>query len=154
MKSRLYTDTSVIGGCFDKEFSEISIKLIEEFKSGKKRMVLSDLTLQELEDAPLKIKGILNRIPENNKEYLFLNDESKLLAQKYIEDKSISSKFLLDAQHIAISTINRVDVLVSWNFKHIVNLRRIHLYNATNLKFGYPLLEIRSPREVINDDYE
>ena len=60
-------------------------------------------------------------------------------------------KFLIDAQHIAIATINRVDVLVSWNFKHIVNLRRIQLYNATNLKYGYALIEIRSPREVIDE---
>lgn len=62
------------------------------------------------------------------------------------------TEYLLDAQHIAIATINRVDVLVSWNFKHIVNLRRIHLYNSINLKYGYPLIEIRSPREVINEE--
>jgi hypothetical protein len=45
-----------------------------------------------------------------------------------------------------------VDVLVSGNFKHIVNLRRIHAYNVVNLKKGYPLLEIRTPREVPGDD--
>ena len=151
MKFRSYIDTSVIGGCFDEEFSEFSLRLIEEFKSGKKVMLVSDLTLEELESAPLKIREVLQGIPEKNKEYLFLNEDAKLLAQRYIEEKSISSKFLLDAQHIAIATINRVDVLVSWNFKHIVNLRRIHLYNSTNLKYGYPLIEIRSPREVIND---
>ena len=50
----------------------------------------------------------------------------------------------------ATATINRVDVLVSWNFKHIVNLQRIHAYNAVNLRYGYPLLEIRTPQEVIS----
>lgn len=46
---------------------------------------------------------------------------------------------------------NKVDILVSWNFKHIVNLNRIRLYNATNLKYGYQILEIRTPREILNE---
>ncbi len=152
MKARLYTDTSVIGGCFDNEFSEISLKLIDEFKNGNKILSISDLTLRELEDAPVEINKMLMQIPEKHKEYLYLNDEAKILAERYIREKVVSSKYLLDAQHIAIATINRVDVLVSWNFKHIVNLRRIHLYNSINLKYGYPLIEIRSPREVINEE--
>jgi len=74
------------------------------------------------------------------------------LSKKYIEEKAVSEKYLVDAQHIALATINHVDVLISWNFKHIVNLRRIQLYNSINLKYGYPLVEIRSPREVIDEE--
>lgn len=59
---------------------------------------------------------------------------------------------LADAQHIAIATVARVDVLVSWNFKHIVNLQRIRGYNSVNLRKGYPLLEIRTPRELLTDE--
>lgn len=128
------------------------MKLIDEFKNGNKILNISDLTLEELEDAPFEVKNILEQIPEKHKEYLFLNEEAKILAERYIKEKVVSSKYLLDAQHIAIATINRTDVLVSWNFKHIVNLRRIHLYNSINLKYGYPLIEIRSPREVINEE--
>ena len=151
MKLRLYIDTSVIGGCFDEEFSEFSLKLIEEFKTGQKIMNISDLTLKELEDAPSEVREVLQQIPDDNIEYLSLNEEAIKLAERYIKEKIVSSKYLLDAQHIAIATINRSDVLVSWNFRHIVNLRRIHLYNSINLKYGYPLIEIRSPREVINE---
>lgn len=57
-----------------------------------------------------------------------------------------------DAQHIAIATVGRVDVLVSWNFKHIVNLGRILGYNSVNLREGYPTIEIRTPREVLSDE--
>ena len=57
-----------------------------------------------------------------------------------------------DCLHIAIATINKIDLLVSWNFKHIVNFKRIRGYNAINLKNGYPSLEIRSPKDLI--DYE
>ena len=58
----------------------------------------------------------------------------------------------VDAQHIAIATVGRVDVLVSWNFRHIVNLVRIHGYNSVNLRKGYPMIEIRTPREVLSDE--
>jgi len=64
----------------------------------------------------------------------------------------ITDKFLLDAQHIAMATLSRVDVMVSWNFKHIVNLNRIRLYNSVNLKLGYPMIDIRSPREVLYEE--
>lgn len=57
-----------------------------------------------------------------------------------------------DAQHIAIATVGRVDVLVSWNFRHIVNLERIHGYHSVNLCKGYPMIEIRTPREVLSDE--
>jgi predicted nucleic acid-binding protein len=151
MRQRIYTDTSVIGGCFDEEFGTISEELINEFIKGKIIISISDLTLKEIENSPKKVQDVLKRIPESNKEYLVLDDEARFLAKKYIEEGAISQKYLVDSQHIAIATVNRNDVLVSWNFKHIVNLRRIHFYNATNLKYGYPLLEIRSPREVINE---
>lgn len=98
------------------------------------------------------MRDVLSSIPDANKEYLILSDEAIFLSQKYIDEEAISPKCLLDAQHIAIATVNKNDVLVSWNFKHIVNLRRIQLYNATNLKYGYPILEIRSPREVIDEE--
>jgi hypothetical protein len=59
-----------------------------------------------------------------------------------------------DAQHIAIATVARVDVLVSWNFRHIVNLQRIRGYNSVNLRMGYPMIEIRTPREVLADEQD
>ncbi len=58
---------------------------------------------------------------------------------------------VIQKQHIAVATLGRVDVVVSWNFKHIVNLNRIRLYNSVNLKLGYPMIEIRSPREVLDE---
>jgi hypothetical protein len=152
MKSRIYADTSVIGGYIDEEFQEVTKQLFEEFKLGSKILVLSDLTLKELELAPKPVRGIVNLVPEANKEYIFFNEEAEFLSLKYIEEKAVSEKYLLDAQHIALATINHLDVLVSWNFKHIVNLRRIQMYNSINLKYGYSLLEIRSPRELINEE--
>lgn len=151
MKLRIYADTSVIGGCFDTEFKDYSNRLIEEFKQGKKILAISDLTLKELENAPRKVQDVLLRIPDNCKEYLILDNDSKFLSNKYIDEEVIGPRFILDARHTAIATVNRVDVLISWNFQHIVNLKRIHLYNSINIKYGYPLIEIRSPREVLDE---
>ena len=151
IKSRVYVDTSVLGGCFDEEFAEHSTELTDQFKRSEKTLIASDLMLRELEDAPQKVKDLYHAIPTEFIEFVTLDEEAKFLATKYIEEKAISQKFLVDAQHIAVASVNRVDVLVSWNFKHIVNLRRIQLYNATNLKYGYPLIEIRSPREIIDE---
>jgi hypothetical protein len=70
--------------------------------------------------------------------------------QIYISEGIVGSSSLVDAQHIAIATVARVDVLASWNFKHTVNLQRIRGYNSVNLRHSYPLLEIRTPREVMS----
>ena len=148
-RPRIYVDTSVIGGCLDNEFEEYSTQLFEEFIAGKKRLVISDLVLFELEEAPENVREVLNKVAEDNIEYVFLNEESMSLANAYLKEGVIAEHSLSDARHIAIATVEKVNVLVSWNFKHIVNLNRIHLINSVNLKLGYPILEIRSPLEVI-----
>lgn len=149
MRLRIYIDTSVIGGCLDDEFEESSLLLFDKFRNGEIVAVVSELTVLELEAAPKKVRDLLREIPEANIDYAPLIEEAVDLAKRYISDGVVGESKLVDAQHIAIATINRVDVLVSWNFKHIVNLQKIHGFNAVNLKAGYPILEIRNPREVI-----
>jgi predicted nucleic acid-binding protein len=149
MKQRIYIDTSVIGGCFDKEFKEWSDKLFDEFRTGNKIAVISDITLDELSFSRLEVRIHLDTIPNNFKEYILNDEQSEELADLYIKEKAVTQKSHEDALHIAIATINKVDVLVSWNFKHIVNLDRIRKYNAVNLMNGYSMLEIRNPREIL-----
>lgn len=146
---RIYIDTSVIGGCFDAEFSVESHLLIDQVKSRQHLAVISDLTLRELEDAPAHVRSVLEEIPDLCHEFVSLDEEASSLAERYVHERALPTSSLVDAQHIAIATIRKVDVLVSWNFKHIVNISRIRLYNSVNLMYGYPLLEIRSPREVL-----
>ncbi len=152
MKPRVYTDTSVLGGCEDDEFRGASRRLLEAFTAGKLTLVLSELTLRELETAPESVRMALGQVPLEHIEALALSPEAEELAAAYIDEDAVEERMRADALHIALATVARVDVLVSWNFKHIVNLRRIHAYNAVNLKKGYPLLEIRTPREVPGDE--
>ncbi len=150
-KFRVYIDTSVIGGCLDSEFSEWSNSLFAEIQKGRKTAVISDLTLEELEKAPDKVKRILLSLKDIQMERVELSPEAENLAEIYLKEKIVGKIHYADAQHIAIATVEKVDVLVSWNFKQIVNLNKIHLFNAVNIKQGYAILEIRSPREVINE---
>jgi len=124
---RIYVDTSVIGGCLDDEFAEWSLQLMREFRDGKKVAVLSDITLQELEIAPELVISQLKELPPDCREYVTLDGEAVQLARAYLREGVLTEKYLLDAQHIAVATLGRVDVMVSWNFKHIVNLNRIRL---------------------------
>src|SRR5437660_694868 len=149
MKRRIYVDTSVIGGCFDRSFREASRQLFDRFRSGADILVVSSLTLGELVGAPEAVRNVLESVPSVWMEEIEVSDEARTLADRYIEEHVVGESMRADAQHIAVATLQRVDILVSWNFRHIVNLNRIHGFNAVNLRLGYPLIEIRTPREVI-----
>jgi predicted nucleic acid-binding protein len=146
---KIYADTSVIGGCFDKEFQQWSNELFDEFKNGIETLVLSDLTLQELELAREEVRNKVNEVPKTNRIHIGITDEAIHLAETYIVDGALTNKSYSDALHIALATIFNADVLASWNFKHIVNLERIRLYNSVNLRLGYRIIEIRTPREIL-----
>lgn len=152
MKTRIYVDASVIGGCEDDEFAEPSIRLMACFARGESVLVVSDLTVQELIAAPPAVRNRFAAVPEAHIEALRLDADARELAEAYIAARVLPAKMRVDAQHIAIATVARVDVLVSWNFKHIVNLQRIRGYNSVNLRRGHPMLEIRTPREVLPDE--
>ena len=147
MKQRLYLDTSVFGGYFDKEFSEQTIPLFNQIKDGKYLLLYSTITKDELENAPQNVKELPDLI--DSKEFLTPTTEEVELAKKYINEKVVGQTSYADCLHIALATVHKADYLVSWNFKHIVNVQRIQNYNSINLRNGYKFLEIRSPREFI-----
>ena len=152
MKIKYYIDTSVFGGLYDEEFQEFSKLLFDKIEYENITIFYSELTENELRKAPENVKDFIRQMPADRIEYLEISKETYDLALQYITEKVVGQTSYDDCVHIALATINRADVLISWNFKHIVNLKRIHGYNAVNLKLGYPILEIRSPKEII--DYE
>jgi hypothetical protein len=148
---RVYIDTSVFGGCFDPEFELWSIRLMDLFYIGKYKAVISEVSELELKYAPEHVRQVIENIPRTNIEIVHLTDEARLLSENYIKERIVTKKYLADTQHIAIATISLVDLLVSWNFRHIVNYNKIRLYNAVNLKYGYKLLEIRNPWDLTDE---
>jgi len=150
MKQRVYIDTSVAGGCFDEEFSSESKNLFGKFQRKEMIAVISEPTLRELLEAPKEVQDVVRFLPEEATEIVPITEDATKLAQSYLAAGAVPKNLFVDALHIAIATIQRVDVLVSWNFKHIVNLQRIRAYNSVNIREGYPPLEIRSPKEVLD----
>ncbi|MCX6252553.1 MAG: type II toxin-antitoxin system VapC family toxin [Bacteroidetes bacterium] len=146
---RIYIDTSVIGGYFDDEFSSDTIKLFNRIQNGDFQVYISEISKLELLPAPKHVQELINHIPPKNLNVLEFTEEAKLLAEFYMSEKILGAASMDDAYHIAIATVNRVDVLLSWNFKHIVNWDKIRLFNSINLKNGYPTIEIRSPKELL-----
>ncbi|KAF0133515.1 MAG: hypothetical protein FD145_1242 [Candidatus Saganbacteria bacterium] len=149
-KLRIYLDTSVIGGCFDDEFSAASLLLFRNFENNLYIPLISEITTGELENAPQKVKDKI--IGLKNLGIISVNNEMEILAKKYISNGIVTMKYAGDALHIAVATIIKADVLVSWNFKHIVNLKKIYQFNTVNLKESYGLLEIRTPQEVVENE--
>ena len=149
MKQRIYIDTSVVGGYFDEEFKEATIKLFERLDKNEIIFVVSDLLDLELLNAPPHVKEHLLQYSADKFERIELTQEAIQLADNYITEKVVGKTSLEDCRHIALATINKVDVLSSWNFKHIVNLDRIRGYNSVNLRLGYSIIEIRSPKDLV-----
>lgn len=147
MKQRIYIDTSVFGGHFDEEFKEHTIPLFDRINKGEFIILYSTVTQDELENAPEKVKELVKSLRADLTEFMETTDEAVDLATKYITEKVVGKTSYADCLHIALATISRADFLVSWNFKHIVNIERIRGYNSVNIKNGYKQLEIRSPRE-------
>ena len=152
MIAKIYIDTSIVGGYFDDEFSNDTKTLFKRLETREIIFVTSSVLQQELQKAPDNVKKLLARYASSCFEYVELTKEAVELADRYIAEKVIGKTSIDDCRHIALATINKVDVLVSWNFRHIVNLDRIKGYNGVNLKLGYSVVEIRSPKELIKYD--
>ncbi len=149
-KQRIYIDTSVFGGYFDSEFEEFTKPLFDRIEKGEFIILFSPVTQDELENAPSQVKSLVTSLKSKQTEFLETTDEAVDLATEYIAAKVVGETGYADCLHIALATINRADLLVSWNFKHIVNIERIRGYNSINIKNGYKQLEIRSPRDLMN----
>ena len=148
-RPRVYLDTSVLGGCFDQEFAEWSTRLIDDIRAGRFAPVLSDVTAAEVRDAPANVQALHDELLVIAADLRPITAEALELSAAYQTRGVLSARFRNDMLHIALATIAEVDVLVSWNFRHVVRLDKIRLFNAVNLELGYKPLMIYSPREVI-----
>lgn len=114
--------------------------------------VYSDLSETELQKAPERVRKCFGKLPKQHMKFVEVTEEAYKLAQKYLDEKVVGQTSADDCRHIATATINKVDILVSWNFKHIVNVFRIRGYNSINSGCGYQKLDIRSPNEIVNNE--
>ena len=136
----------LFGGYYDEEFAEHTKPLFNRIKNKEFKLLFSSVTQDELNDAPDRVKDLVKGLKTEWTEFLDVADEATKLATDYITEGVVGHTSFADCLHIALATINRADYLISWNFKHIVNVDRIRGYNSINIKKGYKQLEMRSPR--------
>ncbi len=151
-KERIYFDSSVIGGYYDEEFSEESKRVIEYARDGRIIVLMSEIVIQEILKAPLRVQEVLTSLPSVTLERIELTPEIISLRDAYLAAKIVAPRWTDDATHVAAATIARADAIVSWNFTHIVRLDKMRAYNTINLLNGYGILTIISPKEVRYDD--
>lgn len=147
-KQRIYVDTSVLGGCFDLEFAEWSNGLIQDFRNEVFNPLLSEVTAAEVQDAPESVQVVYVELVVLGAKVLEVSESALELADEYQRRNILTPKFYDDGLHIAIATVAEADVLVSWNFRHIVRFDKIRQFNSVHLEYGYRTLPIYSPREV------
>ena len=130
---RVYADTSVFGGVHDSEFSEASAAFFQRVKAGHIHLVVSTSVSDELETAPESVRQTWRDLMPYA-EILEITEEGLNLMQAYLDAEILTPKWDQDALHVAMATTSGCPMIVSWNFKHIVNFRKIPLFNAVNCK--------------------
>lgn len=145
----LYLDTSAIGGYFDVEWMDDTRELWKQRAAGQWRFLASGLVAQELIGAPDNVRRLFADTFDPAADLLLATAEAETLAQAYLAAGVVTAKFADDARHVAICTVHHADHLVSWNFRHLVNVRRAAGFNAVNLLQGYPPVSIVNPKELI-----
>jgi predicted nucleic acid-binding protein len=150
---RIYTDTSVFGGVFDPEFSSASAAFFERAREGRVEVVVSALVLSEIRGAPETVQDFMaDMVPHLVR--VRVSDAAYRLREAYINAGIVSDRWRADALHVAIATVSGCQAIVSWNFRHIVNFRRIPLYNGVNRMQGYQPIAIHAPTEIVFDEEE
>jgi len=148
VRIRAYVDTSVFGGVRDAEFARASEEVMERARRGDILLVVSRMVLRELDRAPEDVRKALEALPPECLEFVEVDADVEGLAAAYLRAGILAEASRDDAIHVAAATVARADVILSWNFRHIVNYDRIRKYNAVNILNGFRTIDIRSPMEM------
>lgn len=153
-KLNLYLETSVWNFIYTEDAPDkrnVTKRLFDEIKTGRYEIFISDLVSAEIEDAPDPIKNkLLGLIHEMGPRQLISNQEVEQLADAYFKAKVMAQNALADVLHVAHAVVHNMDVVVSWNLRHIVRLKTKLAVNGVNKMMGYREIEIVTPEEVID----
>ena len=150
---RVYADTSVYGGVFDSEFARANLAFFEQVGQSLLHLVSSALVANELRGAPQRVRDFAAWFLAHAEEAR-VSPECLALGNAYLAEGIVSPASMTDALQVAVATVARCDIIVSWNFAHIVNFQRIPRYNAVNALCGYRPIRIHSPLEMVRYEEE
>ena len=147
---RAYVDTSVLGGCFDRIFEKDTNAFMKYVRNGKIVSVVSDMVVGEIARAPESVQHLLQEMIRGGAEVVAATEEAIELQEAYLRHGILGRRWEDDAMHVAMATLTRVDVIASWNFKHMVDPRRVRAFNGVNLIMGYGWVSILSPSDIVH----
>jgi hypothetical protein len=148
---RVYLDTCVFGGAFDIEFSTATQAFFAQVRTGRFHLVVSALVLDELMAAPLPVRELLDEMLPYG-ETIYPTEDALQLQAAYLDAGILTPKWADDALHVAMATVTHCDLVVSWNFRHIVHFEKVPRYNAVNTLNRYGMIAINTPAEVLEYD--
>ena len=155
---KIYLETTLFNFYFDKDRDfahESTVKLFKEIAAGKFEAFTSTYVTDELENAPkVKRDKMINLITEYSITVLAPNDEAVRVAGIYVSEGVIPQKYRTDGLHVAIATVNDLDMIISMNFQHIVKRKTKLVTGNINALNGYRAIEILSPMEVVEDEID
>ncbi|MEW6040088.1 MAG: PIN domain nuclease, partial [Elusimicrobiota bacterium] len=132
------------------EKKELTEKLFQKIEVEKIETYISEVVMDEINKASEPKKGQLLRLIEKYSPILLpVDQEVKDLTQKFIEEGIIPERYINDALHISVAVVNNIDILISWNFEHIVKVKTRVEVNAISKFMNYHGIEICSPEEVV-----
>lgn len=157
-KLKVYIDSSVIGAILDVEDTrrlEVTLEFFELLKNQKIEGFISNITIEEIEKAPSEVKNRLVKVIKETKPGILTEtEECIVLVESYLKEGIVPLKYRDDARHIAVAVVNELDAIVSWNFRHIVNIRVKRKVNGVNMRYGYKMIDMLSPEEVVYGEME
>ncbi len=147
---RVYFDASVFGGCFEDRFERGSKALFEAVREKRVVPLISDMLIAELARAPRRVQDVLSEVLRGGSfERLEAGDVTAALQEAYLSARVVTENYADDALHVAHATLAKADVVVSWNFKHLVHPARVRAFNAVNTEQGYGAVIILTPDDVV-----
>ena len=154
IKLKIYIDTSVFGGIFDIEDPvrvDVTKQVLNILRIREKYIpYISNIVIEETEKAPPKIKQKLKKIVEDTKcEIFYESDECIELVDEFMKQKVIPKKSRDDARHVAVATVNNVDIILTWNCRHLANIENKRMINSISIMLGYKQIDIVTPLEVV-----
>lgn len=155
-KLKVYLDTSVISHLLQEDVPEKMFdtrQLWKMFKDGKYDVYLSTVTLEEVSDCPdPKRSELIKFLDQIHYTVLDITDEIETVAHKIIDMGILTNKSYDDCQHIAAAVVAECNCIISWNFKHIVNIKTIHGIRAITNLTGYKAIDILSPSVLLESE--
>lgn len=153
----IYVDTSVFSACEDEKYwiRESSRALFERFRAGDMTLVLSAAVAVagELDAATEAARALPGTVPREHSEFLEPSGAAEELADRYVEAGAVGFAARPAALHVAFATLANVDMLASWNYKHLLNIYREPRFDAVNRELGHPRIKMYEPPAILGENF-